>query len=163
MNTTYELAEASKFFEKKSEWTIETIDGQYCFVCHTLKLATYGFRALNILMDYKDSIRFDEKCVELMKERYNLAYEPDSKQMKAVDPVNTLIISKESIASGKPICKVIPHTKVGIHMLGRALFEYIIIVSYKHINKILELEGNEINNIQRQVNKEVEAIKAQQP
>lgn len=77
--------------------------------------------------------------------------------------INVLIVSKKSIATKKPVCKVVPSDKVGIYMLGRSLFEYIIIVSYKHINKILELEGNEINNIQRQVNKEVEAIKAQQP
>ena len=52
-------------------------------------------------------------------------------------------------------------------MLGRSLFEYIIIISHKHIDKILELEGNEINKFQQQINQEVEAIikaaKAQQP
>lgn len=81
--------------------------------------------------------------------------------------INVLVISKKSIATKKPECKVIPSDKVGIFMLGRSLFEYIIIISHKHIDKILELEGNEINKFQQQINQEVEAIikaaKAQQP
>lgn len=42
----------------------------YCYVDHTNKLATTGFKDKDALCRYRDAIRFDKGTICLMQDRY---------------------------------------------------------------------------------------------
>jgi hypothetical protein len=53
---------------------ITLVNGYHYYINHIDKLATHGFKTKEKLIEYKDMIRFDNKTIILMQNRYNSFY-----------------------------------------------------------------------------------------
>lgn len=47
----------------------------FCYIDHTKKLCTTGFKSQNTLVDYGNNIRFDKDTIRIMRNRYITLFE----------------------------------------------------------------------------------------